>query len=195
MHHVTAGQCLVVGALLLATTAAIVDARAGRIPNWLTLPVLAVAPFVHAFGKLHANGAFGIPGPYFAAIVSVVGAALCCLVPLVMFFLSWLGAGDVKLLAALGAVLTAHYALEVELSALVLAAVFVPMRLAYRGQLLATTWHTFHGLASTVLPSSRRRALPSEMFEGVRFAPFVLCGTLLVLLVHRTALSGPGLSP
>lgn len=63
--------------------AALADARTGRIPDALTLPALA-------FGLV-----VGSPG----------GAAVCALPALWLFARGKLGGGDVKLLAALGALL------------------------------------------------------------------------------------------
>jgi len=79
----------VIGASLAA---AICDIRTTRIPNWLTGPAAG-------FGLIHAAYVGGLPG---------LGdsAAACFLVPLpyvVLFLLGQGGAGDAKLMGALGA--------------------------------------------------------------------------------------------
>lgn len=86
--------------LLLATAlvGAFSDVRHRRIPDWLTYPALAIAVGLHAigsgFGSLFESG----------VISSVFGAGFCA----VVFGVFWLwkkgfGGGDVKLMAALGA--------------------------------------------------------------------------------------------
>jgi prepilin peptidase CpaA len=81
------------GALLGASlVAALTDLRQRRIPNWLTLPLwllgLARAPYLGGTGGL--GGALEV-------------SALLALPYLVLFFLAKGGAGDAKLMAAIGA--------------------------------------------------------------------------------------------
>ena len=81
-----------VGAFLLAATACWCDVRTRRIPNWLTVPAALL-------GLLMATAAHGGQG----AIASAVGLLVGVLLFFPMFALKGLGAGDVKLLGALGA--------------------------------------------------------------------------------------------
>jgi prepilin peptidase CpaA len=80
------------GAFALAAAACWFDVRTRRIPNWLTFP----AAFL---GLVVASVAHSGPGTVASAAGLVVGLAL--FFPL--FFLKGLGAGDVKLMGALGA--------------------------------------------------------------------------------------------
>jgi prepilin peptidase CpaA len=68
------------------------DVRDLRIPNWLTLPGLAIAIGVAAFDS-------GLQG----ALWALVGAATALGLLFVPFALRWLGAGDVKAVMVLGA--------------------------------------------------------------------------------------------
>lgn len=79
-------------ALAVAAVAACTDLRARRIPNLLTLPA--------AVGGLALNAAFRGPEGLWA---SAAGWGLGCALLLPLFLLRGLGAGDVKLVAALGA--------------------------------------------------------------------------------------------
>jgi prepilin peptidase CpaA len=83
--------------LLIAAIAVICDVRTRRIPNWLTLPAAALA-IVWAAVTVNAAAAGT------AAAGWLVGAALF----FPFFALRGMGAGDVKLLAALGAWLGPH---------------------------------------------------------------------------------------
>jgi prepilin peptidase CpaA len=81
-----------IGAFALAGAACWFDVRTRRIPNWLTFPAAAL-------GLVAATAAHGGPG--------IVSSATGLLVGLLLFFplfaLRGLGAGDVKLMGAIGA--------------------------------------------------------------------------------------------
>jgi prepilin peptidase CpaA len=165
-------------AVLVAVAAAFLDGRTGAVPNWLTLPTLAVAPLLHAWAGRGLRPPVAMPGALFAALVSIFAAVLCGLVPFFLFQFRLAGGGDAKLLAAIGALLLPNTGLFVELLAFAFAAFFVPARLAYHGRLLSTLGKTFVTAASPALPLARRRPLPWEMAERLRLGPFVLLGTL-----------------
>jgi prepilin peptidase CpaA len=113
--------------LLLGGVAAITDARSGTIPNCLTLPPLLLAPL--AQGIALGPGALG---------ASIAGMLICGAVPLVLFLRGGMGGGDVKLLAAIGAVAGMRVGLEVQLVSLLLSGLFALCLLTHRGELWAT---------------------------------------------------------
>jgi prepilin peptidase CpaA len=78
----------------VASVAALIDIRWRRIPNWLTLAALVGGLAVHVLRL----GVAGVP-------IALGGAALglCLLLP--FYLIRAVGAGDVKLLAGLGALL------------------------------------------------------------------------------------------
>jgi Flp pilus assembly protein protease CpaA len=178
---------LVIFALALAAVAAWSDARRGRIPNWLTLPVLAGAPVTYALLARSQASVLGLPAPVFAASWSLSAALLAGLVPFLLFKARLAGAGDAKLLAALGALLLPEVALAAEFSAFAAAAFFVAARLAYRGDLLRTLGETLiYALRGVGKPSAKAIArAPSALGEQLRFGPFILLGTLISPLVAR----------
>ena len=81
-----------IGAGIIATVALFTDTRRGRIPNWLTFPALGLGVALHSF----VGGGDGL-------LFAAEGAALGLGLFLVPFLIGGMGAGDVKLLAALGA--------------------------------------------------------------------------------------------
>lgn len=166
-------------AVLVAGVAAFVDGRTGTVPNWLTLPVLAAAPLLHAWAGRGLRPPVAISGALFAVLVSVLSALLCGLVPFLLFRFRLAGGGDAKLLAALGALLLPNTGLFVELLAFAFAAFFVPARLAYHGRLFGTLGKTLVAAANPALSPERRRPLPWEMAERLRLGPFILLGTLI----------------
>lgn len=134
--------------LLSACVAAWTDLRARTIPNWLTLPVLSGALIAHAL-SLGAQG----------AAMSALGAALCFVPSCFLFVRGALGGGDVKLFAALGALLGPREGLEVQLNAFVLVAGFALWTTAWHGKLGALLRSSVRASLHLVSPS--RFAAPS----------------------------------
>lgn len=118
-------------ALVITAIAAVTDARHGRIPNGLTLPPLLGMPL--------AQLALAGPG---AAAERVVSALVCALIPLFLFWKRAMGGGDVKLFAAMGALLPVMTALEAQYAAYICVAALALLQLALRGQLLTTLCST-----------------------------------------------------
>jgi prepilin peptidase CpaA len=118
-------------ALVVAAIAAVFDWRTAQIPNWLTLPPIAIAPFAYgeAFGFEHA-------------LRCIAATLLSALVPYVLFRLSAMGGGDVKLFAALGAINSFDLlaGLEIQLSAFSIGLVLAIGGLARKGSLLRFFW-------------------------------------------------------
>jgi len=172
-------------ALALATLAAWLDAQRGRIPNWLTLPALALAPLAHALLARGHHTMIGLPAPLFAAIWSLSSALVAGFVPYLLFELGLAGAGDAKLLAALGALLLPEVGLAAEFSAFAAAALFVPARLAYRGTLFGTLAESLTFLTLGLRQKSRTAFAPHAFTEQLRLGPFILLGTLFAPFLAR----------
>ena len=113
--------------LTLTGAAAITDARSGHIPNWLTLPPIALAPMIH-----------GVRGGFFALGLSLVAVLICGLVPYLMFRKGAAGGGDVKLLTAIGALVGVSVGLEAQLLGFAAAVAYALLRLTWHGYLFRT---------------------------------------------------------
>lgn len=136
-------------ALLVAAIAAATDHARRIIPNWLTLPSLAVALIVHASSGGVLAGAWALAG------------ALGCFAPAYFLFTRGaLGGGDVKLFGALGALLGLRAGLEVEVAAFAAVTAFALLARAYHGGLLAFLRASVR--ASLHLVAPRRFAVPAE---------------------------------
>jgi prepilin peptidase CpaA len=158
------------GAFALAGTACWFDVRTRRIPNRLTFPGAAL-------GVMAATAAHGGPGAVWSAAGLLVGLML--FFPL--FVLKGLGAGDVKLMGALGAWLGASMVLGVAfytaLAGGVLAIVLM-VRHRYGGQavrnlwLLLTHWRVFglRPLDALTLETSKGPKLPYALPIAVGLA-------------------------
>jgi prepilin peptidase CpaA len=80
--------------LIVLGMAAVIDLRTYTIPNWLTGPAILVGISLHAF----LDQLTGL-------VFSLEGVALGLAVFLILYVLGWMGAGDVKLFAAVGSFL------------------------------------------------------------------------------------------
>jgi prepilin peptidase CpaA len=163
----TAPSWPLVWLLALTLCAAITDARGGLIPNWLTLPSLCAAPLVH--GLMAGPGALGM---------SIGGALLCGLVPLLLFGLRAIGGGDVKLFSAIGAVAGIDLGLRTQLLSYGLCTLYALCLLAWRGALLATLGRSLALLATPFLPRARRAPPPVEAMTSVRLGGAIFAASV-----------------
>jgi prepilin peptidase CpaA len=109
---------------VLVLAAAMIDLRSRRIPNALTYPAVLVA-----FTLRLATGSFQLIVP------AALGLAVGFLLLLPAYLLKVMGAGDLKLMAALGAFLGPATILSVFLNSLIAGGLIALMYLALRGEL------------------------------------------------------------
>jgi prepilin peptidase CpaA len=167
-------------AALLALVAAITDLRTGEMPQWLTLGGLgggALAHLIYAVAK-------GQPQPLTELGYSALGALLCSVVPLVLYRQDAIGGGDVKLLAALGAILHPRIGFEAEVYSFFAAGLLAPARLAYEGKLFRTLKNSALLAVNPLLPKSKRRQIEPTLLTWFRFGPAIFLGTALVAYMH-----------
>lgn len=161
-------------ALIGSLLAAAWDARTGRIPNFLTLPLIAVGVGI--------NSAAGVSG----LLLSIAGLVACSFVPVLLYRASHgrgIGGGDVKLFAAFGALLGPMKGLEIEFGAFVVLAGFALVRLAYAGQLLRVLINTAFLLVNPLLPSGSRRLTIRESLTEIRMGPAIAVACCSALYV------------
>ena len=135
-------------AILIAGIATVTDWRTGRIPNWLTLPPLVIAPIV-----------YGIAHGWIGVMSSVGGIIVCGLVPFFLWRQSAIGGGDVKMVAAIGASAGVLVGLEIELVSFLVAGLYALGRLAWSGELLKTLANSFFLALNPLLPKKWRRTI------------------------------------
>ena len=110
-------------ATFLALWAGGMDWRYRRIPNWLTVPGLAVGIVVNTLLS-------GWPG----AKASLLGAGLGLLVLLPFVLIRALGGGDFKLVSALGAFLGPGRLVDVLIVSMLVAGVMAAVLIVYKGR-------------------------------------------------------------
>jgi prepilin peptidase CpaA len=117
----------VCSALLVSVAAGVWDVREQRIPNSLTYPALLAG----VAGRTAFLGWHGLSS-------SVLGLLLAGGIFFVLYAVRATGAGDVKLMAALGAIVGAPRALEIVLAAAVAGGVLAVFVMVYRRKVLDT---------------------------------------------------------
>ncbi|MCC6555557.1 MAG: prepilin peptidase [Polyangiaceae bacterium] len=162
-------------AIAVSAIAAWHDWRTGEIPDWITLGPLCAAPLAHLGFHLHQTRSMS--HAIEAAGFSILGAAACAVVPLMLFRVEGMLGGDVKLLAAIGAILRPLAGVEAEFYAILAGIVIGCAQLAYEGRLLRMLGNTAALTLNVFLPKHRRRQLTPEMLTRLRFGPAIFVGT------------------
>jgi prepilin peptidase CpaA len=143
--------------ITLVTLAARADVRTRKIPNTITFPAMLLGLATH----------YALGGPK-DLMSSLAGLALAlALIP--GWLMRWMGAGDVKLMAAAGAWLAWPQAAIALLASLVAGGVISVIVAARRRKL----WTAVRGAAFTGFWALARTAAPAPVTTGIRF-PFAL---------------------
>jgi len=155
-------------ALGVATSAAYCDWRRGQIPNWLTLPPIAVAPLAYGL-------AFG-PG---YAIRSLSATALSAFVPYLVFRRGGMGGGDVKVFGALGAItgFDVLVGVEIQLGALLVSMAVACGALAWKGDLLRTLGNALVQVLNPIIPIRWRQEPCDALSAHVRMGGAIFVAT------------------
>lgn len=160
--------------------AAITDVHSGRIPNWLTFSIILSAPVYYLICD-------GFDGLIFSLSGIGVGMAV-----LIFFYLrGGMGAGDVKLMGAIGAIVGPEGVFLAFLGTSIIGGIYALGLLSWYGKLgvhFRKYWITFKLLVLTrsiiYQPDPPEEALPR-----LRYGVAIAVGTLLSLGVGNTILA------
>lgn len=146
--------------MVITCIAAYTDIRFQKIPNWLALAgVLA--------GLLSGFLSSGFAG----AVQSLTGAAAGFGIMLLLHIFQAIGAGDVKLFAALGALSGVWLTLAIIIYSILFAGLIGVGLLVYRKQLFIRLWNVVVSLAGIVYAGRLRASLSFR--EGMLRFPFM----------------------
>jgi prepilin peptidase CpaA len=165
----------------LLVVAAVVDWRTLRIPNWLTVGGLAYAL---AYNGLMARGPDGGLGWALAGM----GVGLAILLPLYVFRI--LGAGDVKLMAMVGAFVGASVTLQALLFTLAVGGIAAVAYAAWHGAAMRMARNTGAIVQSLAVAAAAgmRPAAPLPRGASVGKMPYgvsICLGTIACLAVRQ----------
>ena len=158
--------------------AAVIDLRTRRIPNWLTLSLIAT-------GVIRSIAPLGGPG----LGVSTMGVFGGAVVPFILFALGALGGGDVKLMAGIGAWLGTIMAIDVFVAECVIGAcIVVAQAIAqkktldlFRNSAMLALNFSQHGVIATAETGKSVRTVDRPL----PFAVPTFMATVLVFLFGR----------
>ena len=148
--------------LIVLGVATFTDLRSRRIPNWLVLPFLLAGIVVSGW----LQGWHGIEQ-------SLAGAGLATLIYGILFLKFGMGAGDVKLCAAIGAWIGPIQLL------------YALLFTALAGGLMVLVWAACRGLLLLIGRRTREQVTLNGLMEAkMPYAPAIAIGTLFSFFAH-----------
>ena len=163
---------IIVAALMIVLLIAVVtDLRSSRIPNWLTFPAMGFALAGHAWlGSMHG------------VLFSLAGLGTGLGLFLLIYLAGGIGAGDVKLMAAIGAFVGVYGVLSCAWLAMVVGGVYAIAAMCYQWGLASAGQRLVYAAYGAVLVGgsawTRELGLPFKLRYGLAIAG----GTLLFQL-------------
>lgn len=159
--------------VLLLLPAVVTDVRSHRIPNLLVLPFWVLGPLLH----LALSGSAGL-------LVSASGLGLALALGFPLWLVGWFGAGDVKLIAAIGGLLGINLVWPMLGAVALSGAGLALLALAWKGALgraMERLWASF-ALSVAARKSVYIEAQGSDAEIRLPYAIAIACGTSLVWL-------------
>lgn len=176
--------------LTITGAAAFWDARTGRIPNWITAPAFGLALAFQAWGAYGlAQSGQGLDGAAALRHVTwaiIAGMVVCAVLPLLLYCVDAMGGGDVKLLAALGALLGAELGFQLLVYSMVAATIYGLAVMAWRGQLKSALANTA-SVAKGTFSRKGTKDVETSKLTMLKFGPAVFAAAC-VLLIQRNVM-------
>jgi len=165
--------------LTLVLGAAVYDVRYRRIPNWLTVAGVLVGLALNAFLDQGRSGLL---------VSSLLGLAIALVVYFVLYALRAMGAGDVKLMAAVGAIVGWPDWFGIFIITAILGGIMALILVAARGRVKKTFWNV--GFILNEMKGGRPAYMRREELDvkspkalGLPHGAVIAVGTLFFLAV------------
>jgi prepilin peptidase CpaA len=162
--------------LVLVISAGIYDLRIRRIPNWLNLSGIVLGLLVNAFFEPHG-------------LMEAVGGLICALVVYIpLYLVRGMGAGDVKLMAAVGAITGPANWIGIFLATAILGGIASLVLVAAKGRFRQTASNIgiiLAELAHRRLPTAKNERLDIRDARALRMphGAFIASGAMLFLFL------------
>jgi prepilin peptidase CpaA len=140
---------IAIALIAVTVTAAVTDIHSRRIPNWLT-----VSGFV--LGVILNSALFGLGGLQ----SSLLGFGLAVLIHIPLFALRVTGGGDVKLMAATGAILGPQQWIQMFILAAIVGGIHALALVLFRRAMGGVLWNMAHMARAAVLTRMPYRLRP-----------------------------------
>lgn len=170
-------QIIWISALAFSFPAGVIDWRTRKIPNWLTVSGFAIGVAIHAW-----------LGGWHGVLTSLEGAGLALAILLPLVLLRALGAGDWKLMGAIGALLGPLMMLFVLLASIVVTAGMAVLRMMQMGKVKSTLLNLVtlvRGFATFGLKPNPQISLDNPQLMKVPFGVGAAIGTLICFVAAQ----------
>ena len=160
----------VIGVLLAIVLfpAVYLDIRTSRVPNWLTFTAMGISLVAHTWLE-------GIQGAIFSLSGLVAGLVLF----LILYFLGDMGAGDVKLMGAIGAVVGPYGAFMSGMLALIVGGIYALGAMCYQWGVGTTARKLLSAAHGGIFVPKTHRGDDLKLPFHLRYALVIASGTLL----------------
>jgi len=163
--------------LALVVSAAVTDARLGKIPNWLTYPAILIGLAGNTW-----TGGIGLEAGQMGLAGSAAGFAVGFLPLLLCWLAGGIGGGDAKLMGAIGAIGGWEFVLSAMLYGFLVAAVMAAIVMVRRRLVRRTLRRVWHTIVLLVVPGARPVDPTSSDSPTVPFAVGLCIGTAGAIL-------------
>jgi prepilin peptidase CpaA len=170
-------QIIWISALAFSFPAGVIDWRTRKIPNWLTVSGFAIGVGIHAW-----------LGAWHGVLTSLEGAGLALAILLPLVVLRALGAGDWKLMGAIGALLGPMMMLFVLLASIVVTAGMAVLRMMQAGKVKSTLVNVVtlvKGFATFGLKPNPQISLDNPQLMKIPFGVGAAIGTLICFVAAQ----------
>lgn len=165
--------------LILVTVSGYWDLRFRKIPNWLTLPGIVLGLVMNAL----LRGGSGIRDSGLGLLIGF-GALFA------LFILNWMGGGDVKLMAAIGALKGHPFVISALWYSLLAGIVLGLMMLILNHRTRQTLKRLFLVIASRLSPLIPRQELIAAQNQPVPFGFAIALGTIWAIIAGNPGMPG-----